>query len=432
MTGKTRHCLPFSDAFRGISTFSFDICLPGMNAFGIHLREYRRHRWYHISANGDKTVSKMLLSIGLAGVLLLAGPALGQEEGKDNAKPEKKEKFDRKAAENRPPTREEFQSKLKEEVPSIQPKRMARKVGPVEEFPNIESPRPELYPFTIIRRTYPDSRSISVELAMKNASGQHWKNAYITLRSPAMRAGYLFEVVDWKIDEIIGVEYTFPRSEVQDRIKNLHVSGVSGNERKSALADMLSTNRKQVLDQTELIRPGRRDGDILEAPGLISYLGRFQQPFTGIKVLPIHMKAAEAEEVSVSIPENLMLPEVVDIPLRETSEERREVARLAENFHKYGYDVQKTVDEVVAGISAEDPEVMSGNSPLLARLRDQIAVFDAAGIQLAEVVQRSKDKDVRRIIEFVTDYSRRIIGQLEIVEKAMQKKSPGFRIRESA
>jgi hypothetical protein len=337
--------------------------------------------------------------------------------------------FDRKAsagqkASERPPSREEFEKQRAKDIPSVTVSRAARDVGPVEEPNNLDAPPAELYPFEITRRTYPDANSITVEIAVKNASGMHWKTAYITLRSPKVERGHRFEIQDWRIDEIVGLEYTFPREQLDDRIRYLRITNVSGNQRESALADLLSANRRKLVDQTGNVnvRDARRAGDTLTAPGLLSYVSNAQMPFTGIRVLASENTGKPKKFLEINISPDLQIPADPAQQVRETSEERREVAGLINDFHSAALDVQNAVQEFGNAIGSQPyNEAIAGPAiQPLEELRRAIARFNTTGYELATRIQRSNDSEVKEIRALVNDYSRKISGQVQSLEEQVQ------------
>lgn len=347
--------------------------------------------------------------------------------------------FDRKASGQadkrpegrRPPTREEFEKRMVEDLPQIETTRKAREVGSVDDVPATEPPAPESYPIDIIRRTYPDARSMTVEIAIKNASGTHWKTAYVTLRSPQFEGGQLFEIDDWRIDEVVSLDYTFPRGEVDDRIKFLRVAAVNGNERESALANLLAANRQRLIEKTGGGDPLQaRRGDVLSAPGLLSYLGNFQQPFTGIKITTTDMRAAPKKHLDIVIPQDQMLPETFQTPVRETSEERREVANMTEEFHKSGLKVQQAIKDFVAAVDASSyEEAIKGEAAgALNRLRSGLAEFNEIGVALATRVQRSSDPEIKQVRGIVIDYSGKIVSQVKALEESIHTIDERFRV----
>jgi len=349
------------------------------------------------------------------------------------------QEFDRKAADrkqaSRPPTKQEFEQRLAREEGTYQNLRTGRYVGPVDEAGTSEPPPPGFYPIKINRRTYPDANSITVELAVQNASGTHWKTAYVTLRSSQVAKAQLFEIEDWKIDEVVGLEYTFPRTEIQQRMRNLRVLSVSGQERESALANMLSNNRRKLLEEGNLSMSQLRErrGDVLAAPGLLSYLGRFQTPFTGIQIEPVAMIEPRERTLQITLPEDQQVPENLGFTLRETSEERREVGQMLQEFHQKALDAQNSLRAFAGAVNSnprENPLEGSASSELM-QLRQDLEEFDQAGLKLAGRIQRSSDKEVRQARQILADLSTRVLNQINTVENSIQSHFAAFHLRET-
>jgi len=337
------------------------------------------------------------------------------------------------AAPKRPPTREELEKQAAAAtVTGIAISRKARTVGPVTEAGTTEPPLPQLYPFTINKTTFPDSRTVNLEIAIKNQSGVHWETAYVTLRSPRVKEGVLFQVNEWQIDEIVGLDYAFPRAELEDRVKELRVVSVSGKERQSALSQRLSATRREAV---ESVSPkGRRrgtPGEVLNAPGLLAYVGAFQSPFTGIAVKRTESRAPRTRLVKIVIPEESLLPITLGINLKQTSEERQQVSELAVQFHEAGLAVQESLSRIASTANGKtwQDATAAGLPGDAGKAREQLGGFNQLGVKLSAAVQRSADTEVRRLSTTVIDHSKKILGQIDAVEAGIRPMDPGFSLQ---
>lgn len=356
--------------------------------------------------------------------------------------------FDRRAAaadsardprQPRPPTREEIEATVgapaAEEIINIPISRVGRHIGPTELSAGTEVPRQELYPFAIRRRAYPDAATMAVEFAIRNSSGSHWRNAYLTFRSENHPDAQRFQIEDWQIDETVGIEYRFPISEVTERLAGFRLVGISGQRRESALAELLSQDRNRYLEfaliSGQSTQATRRQGDRLTAPGLLGLIGQFQSPMTGIQVRPASMTQARIRVINVSIPNDLRLPPSPEIVLRETSEERREVNAAMATFHQNALKVETTIGALIDLVNGSGSDVIASEAVtgVLQDLRRDLESLNSSGETLARLVRLSRDSEVKRVDPIWIGNSRRIVGQLERVEADIRRVDPTFQIQ---
>jgi hypothetical protein len=388
-----------------------------------------------------------LLFVAVAALFVINDPAyaqkltgLGPEEESAPAVAQAKPAFDRKAAaaeEQRPPTREELEASMEEEKGGIPVGRYGRFVGPVsrEKIGSIEAPPAALYPFTINRRTFPDATSISVEIAIKNLSGTHWETGYVTLRSPRTNDAALFQIDEWRIDEVVGLPYVFPRGELEARIRDLRVVAVSGKERQSALSRRLTDSRREVLASTETLGKRRRaSGDALRAPGLLAILGGIQTPYTGVQIIEADLKPAQAQTIKLQIPEEELLPITLGVNIRQTSEERKNIAELAQKYHDIALEAQEIIGKIAGEVNGKPAgEAMAQPSlQMVPDLRNHMKELHNLGVEISRQSLRSQDTEIQRLKEVVLEHARKLNLQVLRIEAALQSVDPSFRVRENA
>lgn len=338
--------------------------------------------------------------------------------------------FDRKSGgDSKPPSKSEADAARTKDLDGVLVSRKGRYVGPVTQPGSSEAPLPELYPFSVNRRTYPDEKSITVEVAVKNASGVQWKTAYVAFRAPKSKSTHLFEIRDWQIDETVGFDYSFPRTEVQDRLTDLRIVSVSGEKRQSALADRLQQSRRRFVEIANASNASKRRarGETLAAGGLLGALGRMQSPVTGISIQTAELRTLSAKPVTIQIPEEYRVPGVLALGLRETSDERKAVSDLAQKFHVSALAIQDSIDSLGRSLQSQ-PYDRAANSGPVGTIRENIKAFNAIGVELATKIQTSTDQEVRKVNTLVLDYSRRVSGQVESVESQVKSSDPGFRL----
>jgi hypothetical protein len=335
----------------------------------------------------------------------------------------------------RPPTKEEA-AKNTETENRFRYTRKGRYVGPIEELPAGKPPRRELYPFNIARRTFPSPGTITVEIAVQNLSGGHWKTAYVAMRADTGQP-QMFEIVDWGLDEVVGLDYTFPSNEINERIRNLRVVSVSGEQRESALADLLSRSRQRYV---EALTPEEAEmqyasGGTLSAPGLLGILGSLQSPYTGVRVNIVEPRSAPRKPLVIDLPGNLLLP--AELPSELTvpagSDSAKEVQGKVKEFTQQAGMVQDDLRAFLEQLrqSPFEEAMQGGGAASLKQLRETLRKFNASGVELSATVHGSRDPDVRRLTlgNVVTNYSRMIVEQLKFAEQAIRPVDPKFRIQ---
>lgn len=387
----------------------------------------------------------VLIVVALAALFVINDPAYAQRlvGGEEQAAPpprvqvaDAQPAFDRRAAaaESRPPTREELEAQMEEERGAIQIQRFGRFVGPVtrDRIGALEAPPAQLYPFTINRRTFPDAASISVQIAIRNLSGKHWETAYVTLRAPRTEDAVLFQIDEWRIDEIVGLEYVFPRHELEARVRDLRVVAVSGKERESALSRRLSDSRREVVQTTQTLGKRRRaSGESLRAPGLLAALATWQSPYTGIQIVQGEMRQVQAQALRVEIPEDELLSLTLGMNIRQTSEERKAVAERVQRYHDLSIETQEILVRMASELNGK-PAAAALSQPSMARVPDvqqNLLELHNLGTEITRMTLRTKDSEVERVKEVVIGHAQKINLQVLRIEAAVQGADPSFRIR---
>jgi len=335
----------------------------------------------------------------------------------------------------RPPRREEAKAAAASaEETAIKITRKGRYIGPTERAPLHSAPLPEMYPFTVLRRTFPDARRMTVELAVRNSSGVQWRTAYVVIRSTGYEVPQQFEINDWQIDEIVGLDYTFPREEADRRLQELRIVSVSGDQRESALADIFSQSRRkwmEVSSNSRNTKPVARHGDSLSAPGMLALVGRLQQPTTGIAVQMTQQSSPEDLRLLIKVPPALLLSREPEANVRETSEERLAASRLLMRFHESGLAAEKALQEFVEALNQQSfRQAMSGEGGrALAEARRKLKEFNDLGVELATMIQRSKDAEVKKANTVLKDHSAKILGQIEEIQNQVRRVDAHFQVQ---
>ena len=311
--------------------------------------------------------------------------------------------------------------------------RKARYVGPLKERVGVKAPPPELYPMTVSSRTFPDANSMTVVLAVQNLSGIQWKTAYVSFRSPKHNMPYQFVIEDWQLDEVIGFEYTFPKNDVEERLTDLRIAGINGDQRESALAEIISQSRRKVVEANAADRgvdSRRRTGDSLSAPGLLGAVGELQEPMTGINVTSSFREAREEKPIEITIPAEALVPAVIPATIRETSQERKEAADMAIAFHTTGLKVQNSIAAFTASLKETIyAEAMKGQAAKdLEVVRGALKEFNSKGIALATTIQKTPDSEIKRLSGTQKLLSGRVMTQVELVENEIRRQDSNFKL----
>ncbi|CAN5259788.1 hypothetical protein BH09SUM1_BH09SUM1_25060 [soil metagenome] len=313
--------------------------------------------------------------------------------------------------------------------------RKGRYIGAADGESFMSPPPAELYPFRVTKTTYPDADTINVEITISNASGSQWKTAYVLFRSSKYPVSQQFEIADWQIDESIALNYSFPVTQVQDRILDLRVVSVSGDKRQSALADRLSQSRRRYIDLTNSTREASampRAGDKLTAPGLLAVLASLQSPITGIGIEPAELRTvAETKAITVKISADKMISDDYPSEVRETSQERQAAAQLASKYHAAGVEAQLALNEFVDNLGRKPyQEAMAGEAgQALETLRTKLKAFNDLGAELALVVQRSSDSEIKKAGNVLNSDSAKLVAQMDEIEKTVRRIDQHFTIQ---
>jgi len=363
-------------------------------------------------------------------------------QSQDTANRESGSDFDRKTAAakeeeaNRPPRPPARQEIVLDEnrQSAIDIDRKGRYVGPVNSTNSSTIPHPELYPLEPNRITDVDEYTKNVEFAIKNESGTHWKVAYVALRSSRYPVPQLFEIQDWRIGEIVGLDYTFPEDELAERMTELRVISVTGEQRRSALAQFVSQSRRRYVDtlsRDQVNLAIRRDGDILNAPGLLAFFGNLQEPFTGIDVQTVEVKLTTPRVDPVKFPEEKLIPKELPVQIKESSAERKEASDYMQEFHQLGFRAQGQLQEFIDSVSSgEYQETMNQDArDRLDEIRLVLSQFNRTGQQLAMTVQRSTDPELKKAQGVLKDYSEKIRYQIAQIDSAIQRVDKSFRVQ---
>ncbi len=330
---------------------------------------------------------------------------------------------DRKAQRaRRPPTRAESDAAAADGDAETVTYRRARYVGPRKQPLTSAPPAEELYPFSINKRTFPDADTISVELLIKNRSGNYWKTAYVVLRPLDGKKAETFQIDDWNSDETAAFDYAFPKSEIRERMSKLRIMSVTGEMRVAALARKLSeTREKGAALSKELMATYTSDSSSpgqIEAPGLLGALAWATSPVTGIEVEMAQMEDAEAP-LSINYPQDRLIPEIHPVEMATSSAERNNAMLNFEDAHKAAGDVEDTLRDI-----ADEMERLgytkardTTTGPMLEKVRRDLGEFNRAALKLATTASRTTDREIKELDKLVGRYGGVLVDLMEQMEE---------------
>ncbi len=271
-----------------------------------------------------------------------------------------------------------------------------------------EPPAPELYPFRVDRRRFPDDTSIQVELSVQNASGYYWQDATIVMKSPGFPRAVGFEVGKWRIDQVARLTYEFPRSEVGARLELLRVVAVSGKRIESSLASHMGQRRAEMAElygSGEEIEVGSIDTSIETKDAVQSRKFEIVLPesFDGIRM-------------------NAGLRELPDTP-----DAARAIELLSEASGAADAAVE-TIQDLVGKINETGYEetMTQGGQTLIDQAIESKAAFEKSGIDLALLFSRTEDESVRNLAPALNSMSDDLFLLIDAVERQIRVKDPEF------
>jgi len=243
--------------------------------------------------------------------------------------------------------------------------------GPYFERITAQPPPPELYPMRLDRRVFPDDENIEVYLAVQNASGYHWKNAFIVLKAPAQKSGESFRVDEWPIDKVAMVKYRFPKGELESRMKNLRVVSITGDQVETAMTAKLAEAREEAA---------RKFGS-----GEVVVVGNMEDALADLKL---------------KMPEGVAIPDTLDFSMAGGNAERETALQLVGKVHSAALTVharaQALVDEVNKTGYLNSMAEGGNGAARIAELRASFRAFEEVGLELATVTAKTMDGEVRK------------------------------------
>lgn len=345
----------------------------------------------------------------------------------------------------KPPTKQEMEAKKRMEANrgklEEEPTRRALSLGASPDPINTPPPAAELYPFKVSRRTFPTPDLIRLELNIKNASGTFWQTAYVALRGADPAKTVVFRVDDWRIDEVVGLDYTFPKEELESRVKDLRVARVTGIKRESALSDLVGDIRSSVVGDTSrggttggktttTTVPDGRTYASVEVPGLLGLLASVRGPSAGLDVRVSSSGGAIKDQIPLAIPLEHMLPQTLDIGLFADTPARTEARKLLDEAFAEGQKVQSQLGELIK-VLANTPyeEAQKSDIPAIkAKIAESLATFDKKSLDLAVLANKVKDPKVSDAEAAARGMADKLVKMLTSIEKQVQKLDARFKL----
>lgn len=345
----------------------------------------------------------------------------------------------------RPPSRSEVEARQRldavrgKEV--VEPTRRALMLGPSPDPITTDPPPPQLYPFSVARRVFPTSDMIRVELNIKNASGIFWSTAYIAMRSQDSSKNIVFRIDDWRIDEVIGLDYTFPKDELESRLSGLRVARVSGIKRESALSEIVGDMRASFAGgktsaQAARNRTNSSSSDdantyaSVKVPGLLGVINSVRAPLIGMNVEITASDAAMTSQIPLALPMELMLPEVIDVGLLADTPMRSQAIVHFDSAIKEARSVQASLIELITVLStkayrdANEKEIPA----IRASIRKSLDKYNKESIDLAVLSKSARDPKISEAETMLTGVADRVVKQVASLEKQIRRLDPKFKL----
>ncbi|MBI5154059.1 hypothetical protein HZA57_02385 [Candidatus Poribacteria bacterium] len=336
----------------------------------------------------------------------------------------------------RPPKKAPAASKepTEESIRKIEPSVTAKYVGTASDVVATDAPIPELYPFAVRRRTFPNADEMEVEILIQNLSGYFWSKAFVVLKSPDFPKAEVFEIADWGIDQVALVPYRFPKDETQARLRLLRIARVSGEKKESALAGMVGEKRGSVAGEfgtkETTLQPRRAP---LEQPGL---LGLWARASTAVQTSEQPAVTAEAaakpkpamSSFAIALPEASLIPEELPVVLPALTAERRTARDLLDSSHASARAAQKEIGDFVKLVNEQGfKKAMEGDGPArIEALRAHLRQFEDQGLKLAALMAKTQDEQISNLEWHVNKMADSLILQIDTVNGEVRKIEPTF------
>ncbi len=249
----------------------------------------------------------------------------------------------------------------------------------------------------------------------------------------------VFRVDDWRIDEVVGLDYTFPKDELEPRVKDLRVARVTGIKRESALSDLVGDIRSSVVGDTSrpATSPGRTttpaDGVTyasVEVPGLLGLIASVRGPSVGLDVRVASTGGAIKDQIPLAIPLEHMLPEKLDIALFSDTPSRAEALKLLNEAFAEAQEVQAQLGEIVKVLSNTPYEEAQKSAipAIKSKMNAKLSAFDKKSLDLAVLANKVKDPKVSDAEAAARGIADKLVKMITSVEKQVQKLDGRFKL----
>lgn len=311
-----------------------------------------------------------------------------------------------------------------------QPLRKAAWLGPSPENVSGTPPNEALYPFSVVRRVFPTPDTIRLELNIRNASGSFWEVATLYFKSERHAQAVAYRIERWRPEETISLEYTFPKTELEDRLKNLRLVRISGLRSSAVLTEMLSDRRiGETGGSASTGKTSAGSASSVTAPGLMGLVGAMTSPFTGVEVnIGGGATAVPDTPVSIVYPGEHSVADKNPLSITGGTADGDRAAELAGKVHYSALTVQMKLSEFVATVQ---------NKPFATAMSDggkdlQDAViaaqkdFNKASMDLGLLIGRSKEPAVKGLEKPLTQLGQSVYNMVAGVQAQVQYVAPSF------
>jgi len=345
----------------------------------------------------------------------------------------------------RPPTRSEIEARQRLEAVRgkevAEPTRRAHMLGPSQDPITNEPPPPSIYPFSVARRLFPTSDMIRIEMNIKNGSGIFWSTAYIAMRAQDSSKTVVFRIDDWRIDEVIGLDYTFPKDELESRLGGLRVARVSGIKRESALSEIVGdarvkfaggkTGSESGSNRTNSTSPDdQRTFASVKVPGLLGMINSVRAPLIGMSVEVTSSDAAMTTQVPLAVPMELLLPDKIDVGLLADTPMRSKAVVHFDAAIVEARIVQSSLSELISVLSSKPyGEAKKSDIPAIrSKIQQSLEKYNKESINLAVISKSARDPKISEAETMLAGVADRVVKQIDALEKQIRRVDSKFEL----
>lgn len=297
----------------------------------------------------------------------------------------------------------------------------ARALGPSAAPPTDEPPPPMLYPFQPVRRTFPDDKTIEVELLIQNKSQQFWRPATVTFRSPGYPRSEMFRIDTWRNNEIALVRYRFPKSELEFRLKDLRVVAVTGETLDTPAGSVAADQRISMLRTLDASRGGDR-GLMAIMRGASAALATDQTAAPDPNLI--------LDKLTLTIVGYEKVPDQWSPPFDTSTPERVEASKLLTEAHAKAIAIKRDLEKLGAMMADQGYQrtIAGEGGEAVLRINAAKVAFEEVALKANLALSRTRDAEVRKAQPALDSWADAVVQSLESAATQVKLVDPKFSI----